>query len=270
MSANTAFQLVNEKGWRRGFANILRQENANWWGSRRWWLNVLIWLAIVNGMILAMLTTAHSEGNFVMTPAMLLNEALTILVVTTGLFGAVGTVIVMQGSMIDEKQSGTAAWIMSKPVSRTAFIIAKLVANMIALPLIIVIVQSAVAYVQITSRDGMTLEFGPFLAGIALICLNMLFYLTFTLMLGTLFRDRGPVIGIPLAIIFVPMFAVNIFGQVAYLTPWLIMPAGNEPGLAVQAMSSLPLTTIMPILATIVWIVVFVVIAIWRFKREEF
>jgi hypothetical protein len=28
MSANTTFQIVNELGWRRGFANLLRHENA--------------------------------------------------------------------------------------------------------------------------------------------------------------------------------------------------------------------------------------------------
>ena len=47
-------------------------------------------------------------------------EAMMIFAVASGLFGAIGTVIAMQGSLIDEKKSGTAAWIMSKPVSRTA------------------------------------------------------------------------------------------------------------------------------------------------------
>ena len=32
----------------------------------------------------------------------------------------------------------------------------------------------------------------------------------------------------------------------------------------------MPLTTVVPIVATLVWIVVFVGVAIWRFGRDEF
>ena len=42
------------------------------------------------------------------------------------LVGAVRAILVMQGVVIDEKKSFTAAWILSKPVSRNAFILSKL------------------------------------------------------------------------------------------------------------------------------------------------
>src|SRR5690606_37471031 len=151
MSINASFHTVNEQGWRRGFANLLRRESAIWWRSRRWWINILIWLVLVNGTLLAMLSTAGEETSTLQrTPEQVAVEARTVFVVMAGMFGTIGTVIAIQGTIIDEKKSGTAAWIMSKPVSRPAFILAKLVANGIALFVVILLVQDVVAYIQLS------------------------------------------------------------------------------------------------------------------------
>ena len=269
MSANTSFQMVNEQGWSRGFANLLRHENATWWQSRRWWINMLIWLALINGILLAMLSST-SEVAAERTPQQILDEARTVFTVMAGLFGAIGTVIALQGAIIDEKKSGTAAWIMSKPVSRPAFILAKLVANSAALLIIIVAVQGAVAYLQMSSFMGTALPLMPFISGMALLALNMLFYLALTLMLGTLFNDRGPVIGIPIGVLFGAMFLMPYLGDAVVFTPWLLIPSGGHLGLATEVMTGQALSTTTPIWATVVWIIVFVTVALWRFRREEF
>ena len=264
MSANTTFQLVNEQGWRRGFVNLFRHENAIWWRSRRWWINTLVWLILINGAVLAALSSTDTSAG------PLLDESIMVFAVLAGLFGTIGAIIATQGSIIDEKKSGTAAWIMSKPASRPAFILAKLVANMLALFVIILVIQGAVAYVQFSQAKGSPLPLGAFLGGMALYGLNMLFYVSFTLMLGTLFSDRGPVLAIPIGLLFSPMFILNYVGQAAYLLPWPLIPSSGDPGLAAQLMMGQPLSTTMPIVATIVWIVVFIAVALWRFGREEF
>jgi ABC-type transport system involved in multi-copper enzyme maturation permease subunit len=104
----------------------------------------------------------------------------------------------------------------------------------------------------------------------ALLGLHMLFYLSLTLMLGTLFSDRGPVIGIPIGFLFAAMFIMGYLGDLAYITPWMIIPSGSFQGLAIEAMLGQPLSSATPILATAVWSIVFVGIALWRFGREEF
>jgi ABC-2 type transport system permease protein len=270
MSANSTLQPVNEHGWRRGFANLLRHENSTWWRTRRWWINSLIWLVIINGTLLAVLSSGEGTSALEKTPEQVLAEARTVFMVMAGMFGTIGVIIAMQGAIIDEKKSGTAAWILSKPASRPAFILAKLVANVLALFVVLLLVQGAIAYLQLTLYSGSTPPFMPFVAGMALLGLHMLFYLTLTLMLGTLFHDRGPVIGIPLGILFSWMFLLGIVGQAAYVMPWLIIPAGGFQGLAFEAMLGQPLTTTTPIWATVVWIIVFVGVALWRFRREEF
>ena len=63
-----------------------------------------------------------------------------------GLAGAIGVSILMQTAVVGEKRSGTAAWVLSKPVSRVAFIIAKLIANSTGIVVTLVLAQGLIAY----------------------------------------------------------------------------------------------------------------------------
>lgn len=272
MSANTSFQIINEQGWRMGFANILRHEHGTWWHTRRWWINTIIWLVLVNGAVLAALSSTGGEtpGAPPLTMQEVIKEGMIVFAVMTGLFGAVGAIIVIQGAIIDEKKSGTAAWIMSKPASRAAFILAKLIANSVALLCIVFVFQGAIAYLQISQYGGEALPLLPFLASLAMLGLNQMFYLSLTLMLGTIFTDRGPVIAIPLGVLFSSMFIAGFLGPLAYVLPWMILPIGGDKGLAIEMMTQQPLSTVVPIIATTIWIVCFVGVALRRFQREEF
>ena len=279
MSVNSTFQMVNERGWRMGFANLFHKENRDWWRTRRWWITTIVWLLLINGIAYGMLWTPvpdPSDPNPMTAPRVMLPPeaavagALGNLVIMVGLFTPIGAIIAMQGTIIDEKRSGTAAWIMSKPASRSAFILSKLLANAIALLLVSLVVQWAVAYVLFAIR-GSTPPPGALALGVALLGLHLLFYVSLTLMLGTLFNDRGPVIAIPVGILFAAQFVMNNFPTLSLLTPWpLIFGSGADLPLVNQAMMGMPLTTLIPIIATSVWIVVFVVVAIWRFGRDEF
>lgn len=262
--------MVKEQGWRRGFANLLRHENAIWWRSRRWWLNIVIWLLLINAPILGLLTSGAESSGVARTPAQVRAEALTVFAVMAGLFGTIGAVIAVQGAIIDEKKSGTAAWVLSKPASRSAFILAKLLANAIALFVVILLVQGLVFYLLLGQLVGNPPSLTAFISGLMLLALHQLFYESFTLMLGTLFSERGPVIGIPMGVLFAPMFVIGIVGQAAYLMPWALVPAGDIQGLAVEAMQGQALSSMLPIVATVAWIVFFVAVALWRFQREEF
>ncbi|MBK8023065.1 MAG: ABC transporter permease [Chloroflexi bacterium] len=277
MSAKVELQRVQEAGWRSGLANVLRKENRDWWGTRRWWINIIIWLLVVNGIVAAVLWSpqpdpaAGPDAPLELLPAeVALPSGLQVLSVTAGLFVAIGVVVIMQGVVIDEKKSGTAAWILSKPVSRTAFILSKLGANAFALFIIVFVVQSVVAYLMFSAR-GATPPLGGFVAGMGLLALHMLFYLTLTLMLGTLFGDRAPVIAIPIGLLFGAQFLIGWTPWLVPFTPWtFIFPNGPEPGLAFQVMLGQPLGTVIPVIATTLWCLVFGSVALWRFQREEF
>ena len=127
MSSSNTLQLVNERRWRRGFANLLRKENGMWWGTRRWWVQSLVWLLTLNGFIafLIWLVPVLDPGGETVSPS----EGLEVFMVFLGFFGAIGVMVLTQGAIVGEKRSGTVAWILSNPVSRSAFILSKLIGN---------------------------------------------------------------------------------------------------------------------------------------------
>jgi ABC-2 type transport system permease protein len=124
-TTNQALQAINEHGWRRGFANLLRNENRLWWGTRKWLIHLLLWLVVLNGFILLIGLAEGQEAN---NPVPLYDTLIQVFFQIGAFATAIGVVTTAQGAIVREKQLGTAAWILSKPVSRSAFVLAKFVA----------------------------------------------------------------------------------------------------------------------------------------------
>src|SRR5512147_719314 len=181
MSASTPsqFQLVNEKGWRRGLGNLLQGEYSAWFKSSRWWKHLIMWFSIINVMMIFMIIAsakAAQEGDD--GPPVLFMYG-----IFGGMFVAFGVMIIMQRVLLKEKQSGTAAWVLSKPVTRTAFVVSRLVVNTIAILLTSVIVPGVILYVSLGlfSNLGWLSPLG-FMAAMVMVTLNMFFWITLVLM----------------------------------------------------------------------------------------
>jgi ABC-2 type transport system permease protein len=268
MTSATALQPVKESGWRRGLANLLRKENSEWWHTRRWWLQTLVWLLIVNGILAVGLWVVPIVDPEDTSDSM---DNLGIFIQLMAWFPMFAVIVTAQGAIIGEKQSGTAAWIMSAPVSRSAFILAKVVAYALGFFVTIILVQGVVAYVQLSLSDGSPLALAPYLAMLALLSLYLFFYLALTLMLGAFFDARGPVLGIAIAIAIGSMLSFgNIF---AGFLPWLtVLLPEAIPGILTLLVAGEPLPDVwpIPIILISVYSLIFVILAIWRFNREEF
>jgi hypothetical protein len=109
----------------------------------------------------------------------------------------------------------------------------------------------------------------PVLAALSLHGLHLLFYLTLTLMLGAFFKSRGPVLAIPIAILIGQGILESLGKPLAPWFPWHILPA-KLPGLAGIAALGEPLPSCSSIVSALLFSLVFVLLAIWRFEREEF
>ena len=264
-TANNTLQPVLERGWRQGFGNLFRNENNLRWGKNRWILSALIWLAILNGFVFLVAYGEADSGR--LTPAEIAAECLAVFMTFGTIATAVGVVTGVQGAIIREKQLGTAAWVLSKPVSRSAFVLAKLLSHSLTYLTLPLILSSLVFYPQSQLLWGQTPALSPFLAGWLVMALHMLFYLSFTLMLGTLFNGRGPVSAIGLGFLFGGQIFPNFLpGWVTLIFPWKL----SELAPALALGQPLPPGWPIPIIATIVWTIAFIVIALWRFEREEF
>jgi ABC-2 type transport system permease protein len=264
MSGNEAFQLVTERGWTRGLPTILRSGLSRWFHTRMWWIHALIWGGVVGG-ILAMIPTGGSEG-------VVKEDLYALFCIFAGLFPAVGVIIIMQDALVGEKVEGTAAWVLSKPLTRPAFLLSKILANIPGILLSMVVVPGLMAYVVFSIRQipPSPLEF---MAALGILFINQLYYLALTLMLGTFFNNRGPVIGLPLAILFLQQNLIGFLPALRYFLPWLLaIPIGDMPSLVLSLVMGLRVEKDLIILlgCIIAEIILFTLIGLWRFNKEEF
>jgi len=265
MNANATTLIPRrEQNWRMGFANMFAKENISWWRTRRWWIQCLLWLVILNGNI-----ELNWRGN-----STLANIGMAFLT-TAGMTLPIAAISLAQDAILGEKHSGTAAWVLSKPLRRPAFVLSKLIAYAFGFLVCGIVLPGVVAYFQLT-RIGMP-QLSPwrFAGAMGLVYLNLLFYLTLTMMLATLFNGRGAVLGISYGLALTGLLSV-MFARTKLLVfllkimPWqLTISATNDP-LAARLAVGACLPTLTPIIATALWCIVFVVVAVWRFCREEF
>ena len=140
-------------------------------------------------------------------------------IVFAGLFAACGVAILAQDALIGEKRSGTAAWVLSKPISRTAFLLAKLAADAIGILMTMVIVQGVIGYLIFKVFTNISFPIPNCLAALGLVALMLLFILSLTYMLGSISNARGLVVGLPLVFIFGYQIASK-FPLLVKIMPW--------------------------------------------------
>lgn len=252
---------VRQRARLGGINNMLRKELGQWWGTRAWWVQTLIWVLILNGVTTI---TALTEGGM---PAERMQDVLgTFLAMGVGAVG-IGTVITIQGAIVGEKQLGTAAWVMSKPASRAAFILAKVIAYTIGFWVTAILIPATIFFFTMRQLIPVPLPMGPFLTGLGLVALGQLFYSSMTLMLGTFFSSRGPIAGIGIGFIMTGLLLKSFIPlMVMIVTPWPLPDVAAGLALGTELPSVWPI----PIVATSIWIVVMTAAALWRFGREEF
>ncbi len=190
----------------------------------------------------------------------------------------VAAISLAQESILGERHSGTATWVLSKPLQRPVFILAKVIAHGLGLLVFWVLLPGVITYFQLSAAGarGVLLGIG-YAAALGLSYLNLFFYLTLAVMLATFFNSRGPVLGIAILVTWSgPMQFIGSAMQ--EYTPWLdlVLPwgllihVGHEGPLAGYVALGMPLPTLVPIIAAALWCVLFTAMAIWRFGREEF
>jgi ABC-2 type transport system permease protein len=236
----------------------MRAGFAAWWKTNDWWIQALLWTAVINGSVAVAIWGDAPEELDVFT----LYGVMT-------MFAAIAVAIIMQEAIVGEKRSGTAAWVLSKPASRDAFMLAKLVPNAVGIVVTMIVVPSTVLLIQLVLAD-VEVSVPRFWLGAAVAALNLLFYLTLTLMLGTLFDSAGPVIAIPLAFAFGQQLLAGIPGLDAVL-PWslLVAPSGSDTSVVGAIITGESIPAPGALVVTAGACVIFTVIAFGRWRRTE-
>jgi ABC-2 type transport system permease protein len=265
LAAREGLRPVGERRRLGGFGNMLRKELGQWWGTRTWLVQLVIWVVILNGI--STIVTVESLRLSETGPEGALGEILSTFY-GVGVFAlAIGTTTAVQSAIVGEKQSGTAAWVLSKPATRSAFVLAKAVAYGFSIGVTAILIPSIIFYLELRYLFSFPLALSSFAIGVGIVWLSALFYLMLALMLGTLFGGRGPIIAIPITILMIGFaFQGMIPMQVMLVSPWPLEQVAS--GLATG--TALPAEWPMPVMATAAYTVLMLAVALIRFAREEF
>lgn len=254
----SALRPLYESGWRAGLSNLMRAGFGSWWRTNDWWIQALLWTAVINGSLaVAIWGTAPDEV-----------DVFTLYGVMT-MFAAIAVAILMQEAVVGEKRSGTAAWVLSKPASRQAFMLSKLVPNAVGVIATMIVIPSAFLLLHVMIA-GIEVSISQFALGASVAALNLMFYLTLTLMVGTLFDSAGPVIAIPLAFAFGQQLFSGLPGLGSIL-PWaLVVPTGGSDTSVVGALiTGQPIPAPGAVVFTATACVIFIFVAFWKWNRTE-
>lgn len=276
MTANLDLLGVNERKGLRGFANLFQKEKQAWWSTRRWWINAIFWTMLLCGLTAIMLFAPSDEAAQATESEIAQAGGLVAYILSLGLsvffeFGVpvlgIGTVVLAQDLIIGEKQSGAAEWLLSKPVTRRAYVYSKLAANTPSLLILLVGLPSMLVYVMLSIRIAAPFPLLPFISAVGIMALHTIFYLALTLMLGTIFINRIAILGIALGSVLGGGILGGLLKPLLYVTPWMLPKAA---WLTATSQTVPPEAGIAPVVATILWIVVFTFLALMKFEKMEF
>jgi ABC-2 type transport system permease protein len=263
MEHEPSMHEVSRAGLLCGFGNKLREENGRWWNTRKWLVQSAFWLLLINGVSLAALFQLRQD-----TATFSWGEIVGVFTGLMGWMAAFGVIILTQSDVVEEKQSGTAEWVLSAPLSRVSFVLSKVFVNLAWLLVIVVLLQGVVFALAMELLNVGTIPWPGLLLGLGLQGLGLVFWLCLSIMLGTLFRSRSPVIGVPLVFLFLQRLVPTLFGSLSASVS-LVLPE-RLPEYSTNAFLGSPVPSLLPVVAVIAASIFFVVLAILRFSREEF
>jgi ABC-2 type transport system permease protein len=181
------------------------------------------------------------------------------------LLTTVGVVVLTQGVMLDERRSGTLEWVLTRPVSRTAFVVAKAAAHTIPVLVALIVVPWTGVYTVLSTQVDGVWPPGPFLAVAGLAALLVVFTVALTVLLGTRTTNRGLVIGVPIAAVMlydgVHTIARDLAGQLPF--------PSETTTVAVQLATGAPLSSAVALAAALAWTTAAITAVCWRFEHEQ-
>lgn len=262
--ANITTEMTERKAL-SGFSNLFARESRLWWGTRRWWLQALIGAIGMNSLLAFFF--------FVMPPILqAAGEEIDLLTGGAQMFFGMGfmilsidVIILTLDTILGEKQSGTAEWVLSKPVTRSAFVLAKLAAHTLPVMLLLIALPSAVAF-GLFLLKGVPVP-DTFLAAVGMMALHTFFYIVLTITGGVFIENRNTLLAMTLGSALGGVLLANLLAPFVMWTPWPL--AAIAAGIVAGAEEALPGMLYLPVFFTAFWCVVGIIAALIGFNRAE-
>lgn len=260
--------ISKENGWNVGFLNMLKKENAVWWKTRKWIVHGITWTIIITGGVSFILYFFTRQAGVVipdpLTGYKMGSAALETFFNVVGFSSVIGVIILTHDLIIGERETGTMEWVLSKPLSRSAFVLSKIMASIIWITLVMILLQGALFLLVVHLFKG-EVELLYFFKGLAVVWLICIFYISMLIFLGTQTTSRGVVLGLSFLFFLIGGAAPIYFRESIYLMPWEL----PKVAFAVSMRAPWSGMLISPIVMTIFWSILFTVGALWRIERLD-
>lgn len=180
-----------------GFWGLLRGELSRWLG-RRGLMHLVGWTLLIQGQLyVSTITTWPAYDAF---------WGFDRVVHLLWLFPTLGAIAVAQGAIAEERGWGTAGWVLAQPVTRTAFVVAKILGTALPVILLAIVVQGAIAYAWLPDVEpdqgfaAVAPDVGRYAVVLGVLSLLVLAFVALAVALGTVFRQRAVVAGVCLVV----------------------------------------------------------------------
>jgi ABC-2 type transport system permease protein len=222
MPENT-FIAVRERGWLTGFANMFDNENGRWWRTEKWIIQITAWIVLLDLTMAFLLyvrpyiTGEASSPGLVAANVQMVSGLFFSL---AGIYLPFGIAIMTHDTIIRERELGTMAWVLSKPVSRISFALSKVLANAIGVLVLMVLAPGIVAYGLISLYNGSFINAADFFGALGILALLCLFYVSLVFMLGSITKSRYAVLGVTALYIMMSMAAADLMQKIGVFLAW--------------------------------------------------
>jgi ABC-2 type transport system permease protein len=260
--------LVDDRGSRafQGLGNLARREAAMWWTTGRWRLQALVWTAILGGLLASMLWLLPAVMAAAPGADPLTGDAREVALQFPDMAAAVtavGVVLLVQGAILDERRNGVLEWLLSKPLTRRALVVAKFLGQTAGLLVTLVAIPWVAVYLLLGAADGQLWSAGRVVAVGGVMALVVGFHLALVLALSTLTTSRVVILAVPLAAIVGADAITGLWPDAFYVSPWSL------GSIASLLLADGVLVSVWPIVATVAWTVALLVVAATSLERSE-
>jgi ABC-type transport system involved in multi-copper enzyme maturation permease subunit len=183
----TVFELHTFRVGLSGFWGLLGIELRSWLG-RRGLIQAMLWTAVVNGLVYLSVATENSPFGRIGYENLL--NVLMFVAVFAG-------IVLTEAMILGEYNSGIAGWLVSKPLARSSYLVAKLLGLWAGLSITAILIPGLVANWWLPKVEPFRFvipdqpPFGRFLATLFVAIVVMGFFIALTGLLSVVLRRRG-------------------------------------------------------------------------------
>jgi ABC-2 type transport system permease protein len=250
-----------------GFGPMLHKELLEQWRTKRLLVVTIVFLLFgIGSPLLAKYTpelvkALAGESVGIAIPPPRTEDAVVQFLKNLGQTGILAAILLAMGSVANEKERGITALLLTKPLSRGAYLLAKLVA--IGLTLLVACVVAAIGGWAYTTFLFEPLPLGGYAAMTALLALQLLAYAALTFLGSALSRSALVAAAIGIG----AMILIAVVGALPTIGAWT--PGGLAAPAQALAMGGGAGDALRPVAATIGLIAVLFAVAWGAFRSQE-